>query len=87
MLAICCIVAVLYQLQKRFTNKTKSLDIMDHPKIRKLQQQQLKLQKQQQQIQQQYQQQIQQQQLGYPAKTIDKNIPGSSTSSYGMTKV
>ncbi|XP_027194938.2 ileal sodium/bile acid cotransporter-like [Dermatophagoides pteronyssinus] len=87
MLAICCIVAVLYQLQKRFTNKTKSLDIMDHPKIRKLQQQQLKLQKQQQQIQQQYQQQIQQQQLGYPTKTIDKNIPGSSTSSYGMTKV
>nr|XP_046919822.1 sodium/bile acid cotransporter 5-like [Dermatophagoides farinae] len=92
MLAICCIVAVIYQLQKRFTHKTKSLDIMDHPKLRKLQQQQLKLQQQQQQMQLQYQNQIQQQQLGpyYPSSTVSNVVNNNITGypgAYGTTKV
>lgn len=65
---------------------------MDHPKLRKLQQQQLKLQQQQQQMQLQYQNQIQQQQLGpyYPSSTVSNVVNNNITGypgAYGTTKV
>ncbi|KAF7496086.1 Ileal sodium/bile acid cotransporter [Sarcoptes scabiei] len=55
MLAVCCVVAIIYHLQKRFSHKSKSLDLIDHSKMEKIHQ----LQKEQQQQQQQQQQQPQ----------------------------